>query len=118
MTARGALRSRPHLDTQDGAASVCDAAPGGARLLVVGATNRPDALDPALRRPGRFDREIEVPVPDAAARCAILELHASRLPRAPELDLMQVAADCHGYSGADMAGTCAHAAAPLYDTRR
>ena len=77
---------------------------------MVGATNRPDALDPALRRPGRFDREIEVPLPDAEARAAILELHARRLPRAPELDLRQVAKESYGYSGADMAALAREAA--------
>ena len=75
-----------------------------ARLLVVGATNRPDAIDPALRRPGRFEREVEVPVPDAVARGAILELHAQRLPRAPGLCLRAVGAACFGYTGADLAG--------------
>jgi SpoVK/Ycf46/Vps4 family AAA+-type ATPase len=79
-------------------------APGSARLLVVGATNRPDALDAALRRPGRFDREVEVPVPDAAARGAILALHGARLPRAPGLCLRAVGAACFGYTGADLAG--------------
>jgi transitional endoplasmic reticulum ATPase len=76
-----------------------------ARLLVVGATNRPDVIDDALRRPGRFDREVEVPVPDAAARGAILELHAARLPRAQGLCLRTVGAACFGYTGADLAGT-------------
>jgi hypothetical protein len=86
---------------QDGA--VPDAS--AARLLVVGATNRPDVIDDALRRPGRFDREVEVPVPDAAARGAILELHAARLPRAQGLCLREVGAACFGYTGADLAGT-------------
>jgi len=85
-------------------------AEGGARLLVVGCTNRPEALDGALRRPGRFERELEVPVPDAAARRDILALHARRLPLAPGLLLAAVADRCHGYSGADLAALAREAA--------
>ena len=57
------------------------------RLTVVAATSRPHALDPALRRPGRLDREVIVPIPSAAARRAILALHAARLPLAADVDL-------------------------------
>lgn len=79
-------------------------------MVVVGATNRPDALDDALRRPGRFDREVEVAVPDAAARGAILALHAAKLPREPSLDLHAVASACFGYTGADLAALAREAA--------
>jgi len=77
---------------------------------VVGATNRPDALDPALRRPGRFDREIEVPVPDIAARADILAAHTAGLQLAPDIQLSNIAAACHGYSGADIAALAREAA--------
>jgi len=75
-----------------------------ARVVVLAATNRPNALDPALRRPGRLDREIEVGVPDAAARHSILEVLLRRVPHAlaPE-DLRALAARTHGYVGADLA---------------
>jgi len=89
------------------------ALPKGATLLVIGATNRPDAIDPALRRPGRFEREVELPVPEAASRAAILARHACRLPLAPGVNLADIAAGCFGYSGADLAGAwrcCADAA--------
>ncbi|WFD19692.1 AAA+-type ATPase [Malassezia caprae] len=80
--------------------------PSGApsRVVVLAATNRPNALDPALRRPGRLDREIEVGVPDAAARHSILEVLLRRVPHAlsPE-DLRALAARTHGYVGADLA---------------
>jgi ribosome biogenesis ATPase len=71
-------------------------------VLVIGATNRPDALDAALRRAGRFDREIAVPIPSLAARRAILELYAQRLRLAPGLDLDMLAQRTPGYVGADL----------------
>jgi len=86
------------------------ASAGAARLLVVGCTNRPEQVDPALRRPGRFEREVEVPTPDAAQRADILALHARSLPLCPLLSLSSVAAACHGYSGADLAALAREAA--------
>ena len=82
----------------------------GARLLLVGATNRPEALDPALRRPGRFDVELEVEVPGPGARADILAAHTARLALAPDVDLAALAARCHGYSGADLAALAREAA--------
>jgi SpoVK/Ycf46/Vps4 family AAA+-type ATPase len=79
-------------------------------VVIIGATNRPNALDPALRRPGRLDREIAVPVPDTPARSAILRLHAARLPLAADVDLDEVAGGCFGFSGADLASVCREAA--------
>ncbi|GLC33083.1 hypothetical protein PLESTB_000372400 [Pleodorina starrii] len=79
-------------------------------LVVVGATNRPNALDPALRRPGRLDREVLVALPDAEQRREILGLHTRGLHLAPDVDLAEVAASCHGYSGADLAATAREAA--------
>jgi SpoVK/Ycf46/Vps4 family AAA+-type ATPase len=78
--------------------------------VVVAATNRPNALDPALRRPGRLDREILVSVPNAAERAAILGLHTGRLALAPGTDLEAVATACHGYTGADLAALAREAA--------
>ena len=79
-------------------------------VVVLAATNRPDALDPALRRPGRFDREVIVPLPDRAERCAILAAHARGKCLAPDADLDQVAAATPGFSGADLANLLNEAA--------
>ena len=79
-------------------------------VVVLAATNRPDALDPALRRPGRFDREVVVPLPDRAERAAILASHARGKDLGPDTDLDQVAAATPGFSGADLAGLLNEAA--------
>jgi cell division protease FtsH len=79
-------------------------------VVVLAATNRPDALDPALRRPGRFDREVIVPLPDRAERAAILAAHARGKDLSPDADLDQVAAATPGFSGADLAGLVNEAA--------
>ncbi|KAK9812818.1 hypothetical protein WJX72_004297 [[Myrmecia] bisecta] len=79
-------------------------------LSVVAATNRPNAIDPALRRPGRLDREVAISVPNLQDRAAILQLHARALPLGGNVDLAGLAAACHGYSGADLAALCREAA--------
>jgi transitional endoplasmic reticulum ATPase len=71
-------------------------------VVVIGATNIPDTLDPALRRPGRFDREITVGVPDTAGRREILEIFTRGMPLADDVDLARVAAQTHGFVGADL----------------
>jgi cell division protease FtsH len=81
-----------------------------AGVVVLGATNRPDALDPALRRPGRFDREVLVPLPDRTERRAILAAHARGKTLDPDADLGQVAAATPGFSGADLANLLNEAA--------
>jgi cell division protease FtsH len=81
-----------------------------AGVVVLAATNRPDALDPALRRPGRFDREVIVPLPDRAERAAILAAHARGKNLGPDTDLDQVAAATPGFSGADLASLVNEAA--------
>ena len=81
-----------------------------AGVVVLAATNRPDALDPALRRPGRFDREVIVPLPDRAERAAILAAHARGKNLGPDTDLDQVAAATPGFSGADLANLVNEAA--------
>ncbi|EJD02417.1 AAA family ATPase [Fomitiporia mediterranea MF3/22] len=73
------------------------------RVVVIGTTNRPNAIDPALRRPGRFDREIEIGIPDAEARHAILKVILSTTPHSiPEEELRSIASRTHGYVGADL----------------
>jgi cell division protease FtsH len=79
-------------------------------VVVLAATNRPDALDPALRRPGRFDREVLVPLPGRAERAAILASHARGKTLGPDADLGQVAAATPGFSGADLANLVNEAA--------
>jgi cell division protease FtsH len=79
-------------------------------VVVLAATNRPDALDPALRRPGRFDREVTVPLPDRAERSAILAAHARGKNLGPDTDLDQIAAATPGFSGADLANLVNEAA--------
>jgi len=79
-------------------------------VIVIAATNLPDSLDPALRRPGRFDREIEIPVPDRAGRAEILEIHAHGMPLSAEVSLASFAARTHGFVGADLEALCREAA--------
>ncbi|MEM4525041.1 MAG: CDC48 family AAA ATPase [Methanothermobacter sp.] len=80
------------------------------QVMVIGATNRPDALDPALRRPGRFDREIELGVPDKEERKEILEIHTRGMPLADDVDLDELAEITHGFVGADLESLCKEAA--------
>ena len=84
----------------------------GARgnIIVIGATNRPNAIDPALRRPGRFDREIEIGVPDKMGRYEILQIHTRTMPLASDVDLHRLSDICHGYTGADISSLCREAA--------
>ncbi|OYT62721.1 MAG: AAA family ATPase, partial [Thermofilum sp. ex4484_15] len=79
-------------------------------VIVIGATNRPNALDPALRRPGRFDREIEIGVPDKQGRYEILLVHTRNMPLAKDVDLNKLAEITHGFVGADLAALCREAA--------
>lgn len=71
-------------------------------MIVIGATNIPEVLDPALRRPGRFDREIEIGVPNTQARLQILKIHTRAMPLAPDVDLQEIAEHSHGFVGADL----------------
>ncbi|VVC03863.1 VCP-like ATPase [Candidatus Burarchaeum australiense] len=71
-------------------------------VIVIGATNRPNAIDPALRRPGRFDREIEIGIPDRNARKEILQIHTRNMPIAEDVSLDELASITHGYTGADL----------------
>ncbi|MBM4241750.1 MAG: CDC48 family AAA ATPase [Euryarchaeota archaeon] len=80
------------------------------KVIVIGATNRPDSLDPALRRPGRFDREIELRVPDRDGRCEILQIHTRGMPLTDDVALREFAEITHGFVGADLAALCREAA--------
>ena len=76
------------------------------KVVVIGATNRPDALDPALRRPGRFDREIEIGIPDQFGRSEILEIHTRGMPLTQDVNLESIAKITHGFVGADLEAVC------------
>ena len=80
------------------------------QVIVIGATNLPNALDPALRRPGRFDREIVIGIPDVGGRREILEIHTRGMPLARDVDIEHLAAITHGFAGADVAALCREAA--------
>jgi len=79
-------------------------------VIIVAATNRPDVLDPALLRPGRFDRQITVPNPDINGRAKILEVHLKKVPKAPDVDARIIARGTPGFSGADLANIVNEAA--------
>ncbi len=79
-------------------------------VIVLGATNRPDSVDPALRRPGRFDREVEVSVPNEDGRLEILQIHTRGMPLAKGIKLRDLASELHGYTGADIKSLCREAA--------
>ncbi len=79
-------------------------------VMVLGATNRPDSIDPALRRPGRFDREFEISVPNDDGRLEILLIHTRGMPVADDIVLKDLASELHGYTGADIKSLCREAA--------
>lgn len=80
------------------------------QVIVIGATNIPNVLDPALRRPGRFDREIEIGIPDMNGRLAILDVHTRGMPLSEDVDLNRLAEITHGFVGADLEALCREAA--------
>jgi transitional endoplasmic reticulum ATPase len=82
--------------------ALMDGLGGRGNVIVIGATNRPGALDPALRRPGRFDREIEISVPDKQGRHEVLQIHTRGMPLAEDVDLKKLSDMTHGYTGADL----------------
>jgi transitional endoplasmic reticulum ATPase len=90
--------------------SLMDGIGSRGNIIVIGATNRPNAIDPALRRPGRFDREIEIGVPDKGGRYEILQIHTRNMPLAKDVDLKRLSDITHGYTGADIAALCREAA--------
>lgn len=80
------------------------------QVIVIGATNLPNSIDPALRRPGRFDREIEIGIPDRNGRLKILQIHTRDMPLANDVDLEELADLTHGFVGADLQSLCREAA--------
>ncbi|KAL1925285.1 uncharacterized protein VTP21DRAFT_168 [Calcarisporiella thermophila] len=79
-------------------------------VVVMAATNRPNSIDPALRRFGRFDREVDISIPDPTGRLEILRIHTKNMKLGDDVDLEQIAAETHGYVGADLASLCSEAA--------
>merc|ERR1711881_737194 len=79
-------------------------------VIVMAATNRPNSIDPALRRFGRFDREVDIGVPDEVGRMEILRIHTKNMKLADDVDLAAVAKDSHGFVGSDLAALCSEAA--------
>ncbi len=90
--------------------SLMDGLEARGKVIVIAATNRPNAIDPALRRPGRFDREIEIKVPDKKGRKDILLIHSRNMPLTDDVDLDKMASVSHGYVGADLEYLCKEAA--------
>lgn len=79
-------------------------------VIIMAATNRPNSIDPALRRFGRFDREVDIGIPDATGRLEVLRIHTKNMKLADDVDLEQVANETHGYVGSDVASLCSEAA--------
>ena len=90
--------------------SLMDGLEARGKVIVIAATNRPNAIDPALRRPGRFDREIEIKVPDKRGRLEILQIHTRNMPLDTDVDQDKIAAVTHGFVGADLEYLCKEAA--------
>ena len=90
--------------------SLMDGLEARGKVIVIAATNRPNAIDPALRRPGRFDREIEIKVPDKRGRLEVLQIHTRNMPLDTDVDQDRVAAVTHGFVGADLEYLCKEAA--------
>lgn len=90
--------------------SLMDGLKARGQVIVIAATNLPNALDPALRRPGRFDREIVIPIPDRHGRLEILEIHSRGMPLSKDVDLPRLADITHGFVGADLEALCREAA--------
>lgn len=90
--------------------TLMDGLKGRGHVVVLAATNRPNSIDPALRRFGRFDRELDIGVPDEVGRMEILRIHTKNMKLAEDVDLADVAKSTHGFVGADMAALCTEAA--------
>ena len=90
--------------------SLMDGLEARGKVIVIAATNRPNAIDPALRRPGRFDREIEIKVPDKKGRKDILAIHSRNMPLSEDVNIDKISSVSHGYVGADLEYLCKEAA--------
>ncbi len=95
--------------------SVMDGLEARGKVIVIAATNRPNALDPALRRPGRFDREIEIKVPDKRGRLEILQIHTHNMPLDTDVNQDRVAAVTHGFVGADLEYLCKEGSHEMFE---
>jgi transitional endoplasmic reticulum ATPase len=89
--------------------TLLDGLDGRGQIIVIGATNLPQVLDPALRRPGRFDRELLISLPSESARRSILRVHTRSMPLAADVDLDEISRETRGYSGADLKALCQEA---------
>ena len=90
--------------------ALMDGLKGRGKVIVIAATNLPNAIDPALRRPGRFDREINIPIPDREGRREIIEIHSTGMPLNTDVELNILADVTHGFVGADLEALCREAA--------
>eukprot|EP00211_Chloroparvula_japonica_P005227 CAMPEP_0119135438 /NCGR_PEP_ID=MMETSP1310-20130426/19289_1 /TAXON_ID=464262 /ORGANISM="Genus nov. species nov., Strain RCC2339" /LENGTH=827 /DNA_ID=CAMNT_0007126321 /DNA_START=150 /DNA_END=2633 /DNA_ORIENTATION=+ len=90
--------------------TLMDGLKGRENVIVMGATNRPNTVDVALRRFGRFDREVEIGVPDEDGRLEVIRIHTKKMKLSPDVDLQRIAQDTHGHVGADLAALCTEAA--------
>jgi transitional endoplasmic reticulum ATPase len=90
--------------------TLMDGMKGRGQVVIIGATNRPNTIDQALRRFGRFDRELDIGVPDDNGRLEILRIHTKNMKLAPDVKLEEIAANTHGFVGADLAQLCTEAA--------
>lgn len=90
--------------------TLMDGLKGRGQVIVMAATNRPNSIDAALRRPGRFDKEIDIGVPDEVGRMEIMRIHTKNMKLADNVDLASVAKDTHGFVGADLQALCTEAA--------
>eukprot|EP01103_Thecamoeba_quadrilineata_P017635 TRINITY_DN6341_c0_g1_i1.p1 TRINITY_DN6341_c0_g1~~TRINITY_DN6341_c0_g1_i1.p1 ORF type:complete len:800 (+),score=166.08 TRINITY_DN6341_c0_g1_i1:121-2520(+) len=90
--------------------TLMDGMKGRSQVIVMGATNRPNSIDPALRRFGRFDREVDIGIPDPTGRLEILAIHTKNMKLREDVDLESIAAETHGYVGSDLASLCTEAA--------
>jgi len=90
--------------------TLMDGVKGRGQVVCIAATNRPNSIDPALRRFGRFDREIDIGVPDEVGRMEILRIHTKNMKLSEDVELAAVAKDTHGFVGSDLAALCSEAA--------
>lgn len=90
--------------------TLMDGLKGRGQVIIIGATNRPNSIDPALRRFGRFDREIDIGVPDENGRLEVMMIHTKNMKLDKDVNLIEIAKDTHGYVGADLAQLCSEAA--------
>jgi transitional endoplasmic reticulum ATPase len=90
--------------------TLMDGLKGRGQVVVIGATNRPNSIDPALRRFGRFDREIDIGIPDPTGRLEILRIHTKNMKLSDDVDLEKIAAESHGFVGSDLAQLCTEGA--------